>query len=656
MSPLRPARTILALFILSAQTTYGQEERYLDASTITAYGLECRKELGAIPLTFNCHDGTLLEVGGNDNPCENPPWLPFVKNGRCINGSRLLRLKTPKAGTEAILFCRRYQQRPDFDLKYEDIAIIVHNNTSGKTCYFQAPINYGGTNGARVPSPMADPDKAEETATAERAVRYWMAPHELFSGVGCTACHDNDVWVHTPYIDQVQGKNAVPNKRHDKWKGDSIDDPNRYSLVQQKYFLDRRGGWPAPTSVLTAKVRDDNGKVRPQVCIDCHRIADAWTKDLWIKWATNNPAGIIDQREDLNWTHYRWMPALPSDGKDDEAEKKWLNQYDNHIDAMECCLAAPDYNGCARMAVFGIGYPDNPLANKPVWGDAKNGTCIDDTGDVPLRALLDSKVKAAREADEDSCGTPFEKQATLEYSITHTRKNRTTQVFTESPAAKKLGHQKPDNSSHEPRSRAYPSDRVEIRILNKDAWGEGNALLSFYRWSDKNSGGPGDPNKCPCEDPSQPTCTFSTRGASDWFGSNPDRPVFPGDPENFHCVAQFKEVGKCKNPKHGSVPNNMRRLRGLIDCDCEHITGAIGLGVAIAHCEDAEKRLLQRVEQGDFYLTPGADGKIQYGYVCDAGAYGPSAWPLSGGPMDPPPKLDGPRCRYVGGLVQYECE
>jgi hypothetical protein len=643
-------RTVAALCALVVCT----QASGLDGTSVTPYGLACKAELGAIAvpnLTFNCHDGTVIPID-SDRPCKNPPWLSLGEHGQCVKGARLLKLNTEKADTDAIVICRRYKKKSDpvNNKIYEDVALILHNNTTGKTCFFQALDRKSGRDATNVPSPMADPKNAAEKALAKRAAKFWLPPKKLNdSALRCSLCHDNDVWMHTPYIDQVQDGNAVPQKGMDEWKKDAISYANSYSLVEQEYFVDKQG-WPEPNSVLTAKVRDDNGKVQPQVCIDCHRISDNHTKTKWVDWATENPSKIPEQKPGLAWTHYRWMPESPAG-----EEAKWHKKYDKHIKAMKCCLEHPDYRGCATMPVFGI-----KVSDKPSWGDAENRTCVDDTGEVAFRAAIDSKVMAARGAKEDSCEAPLNKPATLSFKVKHTKVDGSTETLTKTAdKTKTLGHRVPDDPAYESKFEVYPGDRVEISILDTTAWDKDHNLLVFDRWSDADIGGPGNPNKCPCEVPGQTACMFTTRGASDWFGVNPNRPERPellSDPPNFQCIAQFKKTAECKRPGHGSVPDGKRRVEGLVDCDCEHVDAGLLTGPYIEQCEEAESRLMQLVEQGEFYVTVGADEKIQYGHVCDSTASGPSAWPLSGGPANPPPKVDGPRCRYVGGLVQYECE
>jgi hypothetical protein len=56
----------------------------------------------------------------------------------------------------------------------------------------------------------------------------------------------------------------------------------------------------------------------------------------------------------------------------------------------------------------------------------------------------------------------------------------------------------------------------------------------------------GDPKDCPCEDPTNTTCHFTSQGASDWFGDNSGDPTFDADPPEFDCQPQFMQTGGCQ--------------------------------------------------------------------------------------------------------------
>jgi hypothetical protein len=620
----------------------------LFGKTVALYGKECKEALGALPLTWSCQSGSIIPIDG-PGPCSKPPWLKLNgSDGQCIEGARLLKLPIVNPDTQVMVICRRYSKKKDpvNDKMYEDVAVVGHNNKTGKTCFFQALNKTDGMDGTNVPSPMADASDPAERAVANRAASFWKHPDHLNSdALRCSLCHDNDVWMHTPYVDQVTGKDEVPHKKPDSWKGDAIEEANKYSLVEQEFYVGL--GWPKPNSVLTAKIRNGNDKVEAQSCTECHRISDQNTKDTFLDWATDNPTDIPDEKKDLKWDQYRWMPQ----DSDTDNEDEWHKSYDEHIRAMKCCLDHPNYNGCAKMEIFGI-----DTGSKPVWGEAKNGTCIDDSGNVAFSTAIDSRVVASRGEKDASCDAPLDKPASITFKVSHSKVVGGSDVFTKTKEGKVLGYSVPNDPNSDPAFQLYPGDAAEIALLNTTAWDKGHHLLKFDRWSDADSGGPGDPSACPCEDPGKSTCNFIAHGPADWFGGNPLRPAFlPGDPPSFKCVAQFKIAGDCERPGHGSIPGG-KRIGGLVDCDCEHVSFGLLTGAFIDQCKGSDSHLKQLVAEGTFHVEVGPDQKIQSGDLCDPTASGPSAWPVQGGPANPPPKANGPSCHYVGGLVQYQCE
>jgi hypothetical protein len=97
------------------------------------------------------------------------------------------------------------------------------------------------------------------------------------------------------------------------------------------------------------------------------------------------------------------------------------------------------------------------------------------------------------------------------------------------------------------------------------------------------------------------------------------------------------------------------KLAGTANCDCEHVSAGLLTGSYIEQCEAAESRIETAAAANSFELTV-ADGKLSgSGPFCDSIASGPAAWPLSGGSPTAPSASDQPPCRYVGGMVQWEC-
>lgn len=100
--------------------------------------------------------------------------------------------------------------------------------------------------------------------------------------------------------------------------------------------------------------------------------------------------------------------------------------------------------------------------------------------------------------------------------------------------------------------------------------------------------------------------------------------------------------------------HTLDRLSGSVNCDCEHVDAGLLTGPYRDQCMKSEKELREKVANDTFKVTV-KDDLITGGDVCDGVTQGPNAWPKTGGPVTPPKPASGPPCRYVGGIVQWEC-
>lgn len=164
------------------------------AESLQAYANRCAQAIGAPIPEFSCFDGTVIPITGEaGGKCDNPALF----NDSCVKYSRLGRI--PVSDDVMLMFmCRRYTERPEYDAKFEDIAVIAHNKKTGDTCFFQTPEGIP-RNGRKVPAPM---DGDED---------YWLSPRQT-ARESCAGCHDNDAFIRTPYVDQVKDHNALPQR------------------------------------------------------------------------------------------------------------------------------------------------------------------------------------------------------------------------------------------------------------------------------------------------------------------------------------------------------------------------------------------------------------------------------------------------------------
>jgi len=185
-------------------TTLAMSSAFAGPASRLAYAQKCAEEMGTIP-TFNCKDGTVIPITQNGVPltsasggedCDKPVQLGLANGNQCVPYSRFLRINTGVSTVETVVICRKYDQDDNGkdDTAFTDIAMIQHNRASGNTCYFQSKLEHH-LDGTSVPSPQENSVKASN---------YWLEPTGSGpDGIRCTACHDADPFIWSPYIIQV---------------------------------------------------------------------------------------------------------------------------------------------------------------------------------------------------------------------------------------------------------------------------------------------------------------------------------------------------------------------------------------------------------------------------------------------------------------------
>lgn len=297
--------------------------------TLEEYISDCEKELGTIP-EISCLEGEIIPVrnsdlgtdatglgkeiteknhGGTGQKCDAPSllregdltssllWRSLGLN-QCVPYTRVARPQ-PAAGfdTQWVYTCRRYYTRTKDNIHFDDINMVGHNPKTGGTCFFVSSINRIvptkdkdlGHDGTKVPS----------LTKKQLATKFWKTPREMTevsAAAGgsepCTSCHDNDAFIHSPYIDQVQvnGEPIVP-------VTSGPDAP--YWLVGRKYF----NGPKWQTKHLVSDAASN--------CTTCHRIGNRRTCEGFAGEAVS----LIGNRYLSNkYDRGHWMPP-PDDLK-----------------------------------------------------------------------------------------------------------------------------------------------------------------------------------------------------------------------------------------------------------------------------------------------------------------------------------------------------
>jgi hypothetical protein len=327
--------------------------------SIRDHGIECESKIGPIP-PFSCvGDGLEISITRNGLPisnhaahqkCDRPPLLGLGgTDGQCVPYSRVGTLPG-RNNTGALddniqwaFICRRYSLRSDAnDPKFEDVAVVGHNKATGATCFFQMlEHDDRGRDTSRVPPPSEPPEATP--AGALKAAEFWLAPEQTAS-IRCNSCHDNDAFIHTPYVDQVRkivdGQSlplvpAGPNLKA------TPPEKSRYFFVgapfQENYPAPWR--WPKPT------------RLRPlgNACTTCHNIGTHRSCSYFAQIAGGQQLPTDVSAYGATWPHSHWMP--PGTDMSGMTEADWNADFSASLNQITQCCANPTAPTC-RLKPF----------------------------------------------------------------------------------------------------------------------------------------------------------------------------------------------------------------------------------------------------------------------------------------------------------------
>ncbi len=346
-------------------------------AAIQRYANECLARLGIDPvefaLRFNCVDPAVarplrVEVDGtaavscfetrHDDcewvkdeaelestfpKCDHPAWL----DDRCYGDSYVQVVKTSKPEVKAALLCRhktRFTGRFD---DFDDVAMIVHNESNGETCWFQSNNADDdpsiALHGQQVPGPVC-----------EGAESFWFTPTAA-KDVVCVKCHDSGPWMNSRWM-----------RRATKELGSAYDEQASPYLNSTPPF----DQWPVPLFVQYGEHLAPNDPS----CTSCHKIAaarpghDFQTCPNWIHRATGKPdaalAALLTHTGGSEPVSY-WMPDF-EDGST-WSKSDWEARYRKHVDGLIGCCEA-----------VGRGPSGLPKGCKPYCPDQPGGTCPPD--------------------------------------------------------------------------------------------------------------------------------------------------------------------------------------------------------------------------------------------------------------------------------------
>ena len=332
---------ILSLLMCSATLQAGAE-------TIYQYGAKCAAEVTPIP-AFSCMDesrGQVIPITVNgvappaytpNMSCDKPSLLPAPEpgaQGQCLPGTRALVLRDD-AVAQISAICRKKVVRDIDSVLFDEINIVAHNLTSGKTCWFAAkaaePLAPGaGIDGRYVPSPTAprgkgyqdvviSRDEAKELPTADQ---FWQSPAQVAKAT-CVMCHDSGPYMYSPYIAQTT---QLPSNPFGRYRPKAVGADFQW--------------WPEAFGITT----------RGNTCTACHRMGNMNSCNVALRQSTGQqvPPGSNTWSQQFPQSHWMSPGNLHS-------LLQWSEAFVNSMNKLSACCANPQGDGCEVVRYDGLG-------------------------------------------------------------------------------------------------------------------------------------------------------------------------------------------------------------------------------------------------------------------------------------------------------------
>jgi hypothetical protein len=285
--------------------------------------VDCIRDGSIIPITV---DGKEVESAGEIPRCDKPQIL----NGECYPYSRIINLS--KGDVDTVILCRRTHFGPKDERKFDDIAIIQRNRKTKKACFFQAFSRTKSIATISLPYEVKQ-DKNDPNAWA--------------GGIGCMDCHSANAWIHTPYINQVKGTNAVP---WDPFQGKT--EHTEFKLANEAICINKTAyDFKFPPSNEQKKQIEKGRLAASNACTACHQTGGKQYYDLLVKYATSeNPRRVhlTDWAQEFSPSH--WMPpklpripdeVSPFERRPIKNALEYNRYYARALEAVERCAANP---------------------------------------------------------------------------------------------------------------------------------------------------------------------------------------------------------------------------------------------------------------------------------------------------------------------------
>lgn len=332
--------------------------------TLYDYGKQCAQTLGVEIPKIDCLDpaATLLPITVQGKPvdqmveeCDKPALLTDQK--ACIPGARVHRFDQTNARgqkVQTVVFCRRTRtaaaklQPPELltHAYFQDVGLIQYNTQTHQACWYFMEEDEVGKPSTAIPRPYSS-SWADGAANpeAKAANEYWMSA-ERTNQSHCIKCHDNGVWLRSPFIAQAAGTpNAVPG--------------NPLAQVTHVTVGDLYTDWNGPHLPTSIEIDEDAWlKAQPEseqavyrrkiaakevtsaaTCTNCHRLGKGEYDGLGTCGYLLDSA--IGEGTPRGFSQNAWMP--PAHG---QTAAQWKDYYGYAVSAAKACCANPQLAFC----------------------------------------------------------------------------------------------------------------------------------------------------------------------------------------------------------------------------------------------------------------------------------------------------------------------
>ncbi len=349
--------------------------------SIFDHGKDCYDRFLVEVPSFDC-DGPdssrlKIEVNGAEvttsvpSKCDKPSLVGT--NYACVPGSRVTKFETVnKYGhtIATVVACRRSAVSSLDSGKFDNIAVLQSDLQNNETCWYQIRANNSFV-GRDIPAPYAAGRKKGDAAD-KKAVAVYESPITLTTDHSeCYRCHDNQVWLSTPWIST---KNQVPSrsgKIHEiprpggpdpTFLGKAYRGWNLPAARPKQIKIDKAAFDKAVPPTASQQSAMQAGKMATSdACTSCHSIAKSdlatagqGTCNHFARyWMASHPTSFNSVVLGAKLSSFgdsfprdAWMP--PSAATTFTSDAAYQTFYERAFKAIEVCCDNPSAPGCKR--------------------------------------------------------------------------------------------------------------------------------------------------------------------------------------------------------------------------------------------------------------------------------------------------------------------